>query len=52
LFIREFFVSFLASLALLERRFPAFMWLGKGRYAAAKRRAAKSRPTPLTHERI
>lgn len=29
--VREFFVNFLGSAAILERRFP-FYWLGKGRY--------------------
>jgi NADH:quinone reductase (non-electrogenic) len=38
---REFFVRYLANMASFERRLPGqFFWLGKGRYAAAQRRAA------------
>jgi NADH dehydrogenase FAD-containing subunit len=37
---RECFVRFLADLPGLEKRWPGFLiWPGKGRYAAAKRRA-------------
>jgi NADH dehydrogenase FAD-containing subunit len=36
---REFFVRFLANMPSYERRVPGlFIWMGKGRYAAAKRR--------------
>lgn len=36
---REFFVRLLGALPTLERRWPGItFWLGKGRYAAAKRR--------------
>lgn len=39
---REFFVNFTRVLPRLERRFPgALYWLGRGRYAAAKRKAEK-----------
>ncbi len=38
--IRNFFVWFLTFSLQIERRVPGFfLWLGKGRYAAAKRRA-------------
>jgi len=37
--IREFFVRLLADVAKIERRWPGFfLWVGKGRYAASKRR--------------
>ncbi len=41
--IREWFVRFLADLPQIEKRVPGFFyWLGKSRYAAAKRRAQKN----------
>jgi NADH dehydrogenase FAD-containing subunit len=46
---REFFVRLLVALPNLERRMPGItVWLGKGRYAAAKRRS-KTRPTSSLH---
>lgn len=37
--VREFFVRFLADLPNLEKRMPGMLyWMGKGRYAAQKRR--------------
>ncbi|MFN8373733.1 MAG: FAD-dependent oxidoreductase [Anaerolineae bacterium] len=43
--IREFFVRFLADAAGIERRMPGFfLWMGKGRYTAAKRRAQRQTP--------
>jgi NADH dehydrogenase FAD-containing subunit len=48
--IREFFVRLLADLPNIERRRPGvFLWLGKGRYAANKRRGLR-RSQPLRHE--
>jgi len=42
---REFFVRLLADLPRLERRWPSVtLWLGKGRYAAAKRRQRQVAP--------
>jgi len=53
--IREFFVRLLADLPNLERRWPgSFLWLGRGRYDAARRarrasaRASKQFPTPYS----
>jgi NADH dehydrogenase FAD-containing subunit len=40
---REFFVRFLFNLPRLERVYPgALYWMGKGRYAASKRRAQRT----------
>ena len=51
--IREFFVQLLADLPNIERRWPGlFIWLGTGRYAAAKqqeRRAAAPIQSPTPH---
>ncbi len=47
--VREFFVRFLVALPFFEKRWPGFFWwIGKGRYAAAKRRAAQPIPTAST----
>ena len=41
--LRNFFVWFLTFSLKIERRIPGFFfWLGKGRYAAAKRRSQPS----------
>jgi len=47
---REFFVRYLANMASFERRLPGqFVWLGKGRYAAARRRTGQQpRVEPTT----
>jgi NADH dehydrogenase len=42
--IREFFVRILSALPNAERKIPGiFLWIGKGRYAAAKRRAQQQK---------
>src|SRR5260221_1161778 len=47
--VREFFVRFLAALPFFEKRWPGFFWwIGKGRYAAGKRRAVQPIPTAST----
>jgi NADH:quinone reductase (non-electrogenic) len=50
--VREFFVRLLADVPNLERRWPgAFLWLGKGRYAATKRQGLKAATAqPLRHD--
>ena len=41
--LRAFFLGFFGVLPDLERRMPgALFWTGKGRYAAAKRRAEQN----------
>ncbi len=46
---REFFVRLLADLPNIERRLPgAFIWWGRGRYAAAKDREQKDAPESLS----
>jgi NADH dehydrogenase len=46
--LRGFFLNFFRVLPSLERRIPGFLfWTGKGRYAAAKRRAEQSNPKPV-----
>jgi hypothetical protein len=49
--VREFFVDYLAAAPRRERRWPGFfVWVGKGRYAAAQRRAqavARKAPAPV-----
>jgi NADH dehydrogenase FAD-containing subunit len=48
--IREFFVRLLADLPNIERRWPGFfIWLGKGRYAAAKRQERIAASTAPQH---
>jgi NADH dehydrogenase FAD-containing subunit len=48
--VREFFVRLLCDLPGIERRWPGtFLWLGKRRYAAGKRRASPGTQS-LRHE--
>jgi len=45
--LRESFVRLLANLPNLERRWPGFfVWLGKGRYAAARQQERNAVPVP------